>query len=152
VDFLDSSLLLFFRKLLQRRIHDLRNFSGGLLLPSEFAFGSHLEYFRPYPAAKLRLRTLLIIHPVQKLAQNQSIRGFNRNGASPNFQVVPYLCRWAVISFACHYTDLSLPLLQNRGVTPSDFRITSAILGGREYSPIPSSARRAHLVREESIL
>jgi hypothetical protein len=37
VDFLDSFLLLFFGKLLQRRMHDLGYFSGGLLLPSEFA-------------------------------------------------------------------------------------------------------------------
>src|SRR6266705_4788405 len=36
VDFLDSSGLLFFRELLQGRIHDLGHFSGGLFLPCEF--------------------------------------------------------------------------------------------------------------------
>jgi hypothetical protein len=34
---------------------------------------SALIWNAPYLAARLRLRTLLIIHPVQKLAQNQSI-------------------------------------------------------------------------------
>jgi hypothetical protein len=41
VHFLDSSFLLFSRKLLQGRKHDLGHFSGGLLLPGEFGCYRH---------------------------------------------------------------------------------------------------------------
>ena len=43
VDFLDSFLLLFFRKLLQGRIHNLSDLPRGLLLSCEFAFPFHLS-------------------------------------------------------------------------------------------------------------